>query len=91
MFFRVGPTVVLVEPVWLMAKEAAMAKPWRCRLRLTAGSACAAQTAVGTANAVTAGSNGLTLQGRSRPDGIAVGRRRYVAAPSYWLGAASPW
>jgi hypothetical protein len=32
--FRIGPTVVLIEPVRLMAKEAAMAKPWRCRLGL---------------------------------------------------------
>jgi hypothetical protein len=24
----------LEEPVWPMPKEAAMAKPWRCRLRL---------------------------------------------------------
>ena len=34
MLLRIGPTVVLIEPVRLMAKEAAMAKPWRCRLRL---------------------------------------------------------
>jgi hypothetical protein len=33
-FFRIGPTVVLIEPLRLIAKEAAMAKPWRCRLRL---------------------------------------------------------
>jgi hypothetical protein len=29
-----GPRVAIIEPVRRMPEEAAMAKPWRCRLRL---------------------------------------------------------
>jgi hypothetical protein len=46
--------VALTEPEQLLAKEATMAKPWRCDSDSTAGSASATPKAAGTANAATA-------------------------------------
>ena len=96
MFFRIGPTAVLIEPVRLMAQEAARPSPGDADSDSTTGSASADLTAVGSASAATAEPNRTRAVQEVPTSWGCLGRRGALPHESLvrpflvtWAGAAS--